>query len=69
MITDEYMNELLKYDYMSNKIGRGPSSMLIRDMTKAKKKRVKPVQVEDPDLLPPPNGCMDVKRWYMTLSA
>ena len=65
MITDEYLDELLKYEYRSKKIGRGPSSVLVKDMTKGKKK---PIQVENQDLLPPPNGCMDVKRWYFTLN-
>ena len=40
VISDEYMDELLKYDFTSSKRGRGVSSNLIRDMH-SKKKRVK----------------------------
>ena len=67
MITDEYLDELIKYEYMSKKLGRGPSSLIVRDMFKAKKKGR--TQVENPDLLAPPSGCMDVKRWYMSLNS
>ena len=35
VIADEYMDELLKYEYESKKKGRNPSSLLIKDMVKA----------------------------------
>ena len=39
VINDEYMEELLKYDFKSSKKGRGMSSILIRDMHKMKRNR------------------------------
>ena len=65
MISDEYFPELLKYDHTSVKKGWGTSNIMAHDMTNRKKK----AKVElSSDVLPPPNGCMNVRLWYEQLS-
>ena len=77
MIVDEsYMNELLKYDFTSTKKGRGFTSLLVE----RKRKKVYDYTAnmnthrqEVPDNfwepLKPPEGVMDVKLWYNSLSS
>ena len=65
IIADEYVPDLLKYDHTSVKKGWGHTNIMAHDMTKRKKKG----QVENnDDILPPPNGCMNVRLWYEQLS-
>ena len=69
-IDDEYIDELLKYDFVSKKKGRGCSSLLIS----RKNKRVRAPPPGDAAAPPPtghleaPPGCMDVRRWYESLT-
>ena len=39
-VSDEYIDDLLKYEHQSKKKGYGPSSILLNDMSK-KKRRTK----------------------------
>lgn len=41
MVDDEYLDELLKYDFRSFKKGRGPGSVLLHDMHSQYLKRQK----------------------------
>ena len=65
MIKSEYLNELLKYDHTSKKKGWGRSNIMAYDRTNKQKKG----QAEtNNDVLPPPNGVMNVRLWYEQLS-
>ena len=76
-VDDEYLNELLKYDFTSTKKGRGYSSLLVQ--RKKNKRDPNPHRVnQDPldELIPnnqlgvlhAPNGVMDVKLWHDKLT-
>ena len=68
VMSEDYMNELLKYDFVSTKKGRGVSSILI-NRKKNEKQKDYYQQVESPSgILRPPAGVMDIKRWHTQLT-
>ena len=73
MIVDEaYMNELLKYDFVSSKKGRGYSSLLVEKKADRGQRQEEvdkdapsgQMQNNQSDVLHAPSGVMDVRKWY-----
>ena len=64
VVSEEYMNELLKYDFTSTKKGRGLSSILLHKKERKQKGQQQQHQDEGSQILQPPAGVMDVKRWH-----
>ena len=76
-VDEEYLNDLLRYDFTSTKKGRGYSSLLVQRKQKGynqAQQRVNEVpQHQIPsnqeEVLLRPQGVMDVARWHDQLSA
>jgi len=69
------MNELLKYDFTSTKRGRGFTSLLVERKRKYAYNNNSNMNVHRQEasfnqigVLKPPEGVMDVKLWYNSLS-
>jgi hypothetical protein len=76
-VDEEYMNELLKYDFTSTKKGRGFSSLLVQRKKNQQYPDAQRVDQEPLDELIPnnqlgvlhvPSGVMDVKLWHDKLT-
>ena len=83
-ISDEFLNELIKYDYTSTKKGRGYSSLLIERKAKKQRDQNRPQRntqqtffqnnqsrpnQNELQILRPPDGVMDVRKWYEQLNS
>ena len=76
-VDEEYMNELLKYDFTSTKKGRGFSSLLVQRKKNQQYPDTQRVDQQPLDELIPnnqlgvlhvPSGVMDVKLWHNKLT-
>ena len=72
MVNEDYLNELLKYDFTSTKKGRGYSSLLVQRKINNKMQGQMPGEQQIPnnqaEVIYPPEGVMDVSRWYNSLT-